>query len=192
MRKNIKELLVGLFMLILLVPALVACNNASKPETEFVSIYLNTNYEVGEEFKAGTMVVKKDGKEITVDVTKDMVTGFDTSKAGKVVVTISYEGITKEVTLTVLDASKEAIEIVSVKFKTDYKVNEEFSGGELKVLIDGKETIVTITKDMVTGFDTSKTGEFEVKISYKGLEKKVTIKVSEKNSSGDTGWLPWV
>ena len=64
--------------------------------------------------------------------------------------------------------------------KTDYNVGDAFvSGGKLAVEdTDGKITNVSVTQDMLEGFDTSAEGEKEVKIIYRGFELTYKITVS--------------
>jgi hypothetical protein len=79
-----------------------------------VAIEVATNpskmtYVVGEELDLAGLVVNAtmaSGVQNQVTVTADMVSGFDSSKAGTTTVTISYEGKTATVELTVEEAEE--------------------------------------------------------------------------------------
>ena len=85
---------------------------------------------------------------------------------------VSLLGITM---LTGCGESKAKIE-VSTKFKTEYFLNENLDvlGGKLTYTDEaGKELIVPMGSDLVTGFDSSTYGRKELTIIYKGVSIKV-------------------
>ena len=62
----------------------------------------------------------------------------------------------------------------------EYFVGDAFSGGTLKVSYsDGTEENVTITSDMLSGFDTQTPGEKQVTVTYEGKSATFTITVKE-------------
>ena len=75
---------------------------------------------------------------------------------------------------------KEGIEI-HTNFNTDYKLGEELDllNGKITYTDEkGKETILEITSDMVTSFNTSRVGSYEMIITYEGYTITVPYTVS--------------
>ena len=74
---------------------------------------------------------------------------------------------------------KDGIEI-SNAFKTEYEIGEaiDVSGGVLKCVIDGKESFVPITVEMVSGFDSSTAGDDkQLVITYNDMTTTLNYKV---------------
>lgn len=150
-------------------------------------IDLKDSYIYKEEFKPGKLLVTyadKTTKEI--DITLDMVSGFDTTKLGKTTLVITYEGMTVSKEITVLN---KAIKLEILELQSIYNINDTFKEGTLKVTyLDSTTKEVKITKEMVSGFDTTSVGEKNITISYEGLQithkivvNKNIISVSKKD-----------
>lgn len=76
----------------------------------------------------------------------------------------------------------EGIELISLPKKTIYAYGEPFdaSGCKVKLLINGGEEQVTVTNDMVSGYDAAKPGTQVLTINYMGEAVTFTVIVNEK------------
>ena len=130
------------------------------------------------------LVTRAVGEPETKEITKDMVTGFDSTKENtKLTLTVSYieNGITKTTTYDV--SVKDIVTGIGIKTnpnKTQYKYGEELdlTGATISV-VKGSGTIeIPVTEDMVSGYDKEKLGEQTIKVTYGGEEAtfKVTVK----------------
>ena len=130
------------------------------------------------------LVTRAVGEPEAKEITKDMVTGFDSAKENtKLTLTVSYieNGITKTTTYDV--SVKDSVESISIKAnpdKTEYNYGEDLdlTGATISV-VKGSGTIeIPVTEDMVSGYDKEKLGEQTIKVTYGGEEAtfKVTVK----------------
>ena len=130
------------------------------------------------------LVTRAVGEPEAKEITKDMVTGFDSTKENtKLTLTVSYieNGITKTTTYDV--SVKDSVESISIKAnpdKTEYNYGEDLdlTGATISV-VKGSGTIeIPVTEDMVIGYDKEKLGEQTIKVTYGGEEAtfKVTVK----------------
>ena len=131
------------------------------------------------------LVTRAVGEPETKEITKDMVTGFDSTKENtKLTLTVSYteNGITKTTTYDV--SVKDSVESISIKAnpdKTEYNYGEDLdlTGATISV-VKGSGTIeIPVTEDMVSGYDKEKLGEQTIKVTYGG--EKATFKVTVKD-----------
>jgi len=130
------------------------------------------------------LVTRAVGEPETKEITKDMVTGFDSTKENtKLTLTVSYteNGITKTTTYDV--SVKDSVESISIKAnpdKTEYNYGEDLDlTGAIISVVKGSGTIeIPVTEDMVSGYDKEKLGEQTIKVTYGGEEAtfKVTVK----------------
>ena len=130
------------------------------------------------------LVTRAVGEPEAKEITKDMVTGFDSTKENtKLTLIVSYteNGITKTTTYDV--SVKDSVESISIKAnpdKTEYNYGEDLdlTGATISV-VKGSGTIeIPVTEDMVSGYDKEKLGEQTIKVTYGGEEAtfKVTVK----------------
>ena len=158
-----------------------------------------TSYFIGQELDVtgGTITVSYEfGEDKTVDITADMVSGFDNTKEGNQTLTVTYGGLTDTFDVTFSEAKITDIELYSTPAKTSYSIGDKLdvTGGRLKVFYeDGSSDIIDITADMVTGFDSTKEGTNTLTVTYGGktvtftvtIEKgAVTILPSDNNVGG--------
>ena len=152
---------------------------------EIVVSELKNTYEINEEFSNGKLkVIYMDEKQEEIPLTKDMVSGFDTSSVGEKTLTITYQGKTITYKIMVVDSSlSDVVSSISIKeLKNFYLLNEEFVPGTLIVnYASGESKEIPLTKDMVSGFDTSSVGEKTLTITYQG--KTITYSIVVSNSS---------
>lgn len=159
-----------------------------------LSVPNKVEYAIGEELdtSGGRIEVScTDGSTYIVLMTADMVSGFDSSKTGNQTLTVTYKGKTAEFDVTVseipVEAVLEYIKLTKLPSKTTYRVGDklDLTGAVLVAFYsDGTSQRITITDDMVSGFDSSKTGNQTLTITYNGKTATFTIKVTKSSSSG--------
>lgn len=162
-----------------LVFPLVSCNAA--PQVKSIKVIDNNHkYLINEELNPTRLnVAYDDGKTETVDITKDMLMGFDTSSSGKKTVVVSYKGETTRFDITVVDYYLSDIKVKDNYLDTYYK-GDKYSDNDatLKLIYSNDSTEeVPITTTMVTSFDTSAVGTSTVGVAYKDLTTTYNIKV---------------
>lgn len=157
------------------------------------------DYEIGETFAGAKLLVKyNDGSSETVDITAEMLSGFDTATAGEKQVTVSYQGEAAETVSVTVDINVAAApevpaptvsSIAVIDFDLDYTVNDVLSGGKVLVIYsDGTTQTVDIAADMLSGFDTTAEGKKTVTVTYEGKTATVEIEVvaaAETSANGD-------
>ena len=85
-------------------------------------------------------------------------------------------------TVNVSEKSVTGIEIDSLPTKTVYTEGDGFdvTGGKIKVIYDNESfEIVDMKESMISGFDSSKTGEQTVTVSFSGFETSFDVMVNE-------------
>ena len=106
-----------------------------------------------------------------------MVSGFDTTSAGKKTLTITYEGKTTTYEIEVIEDV--VVDLEEDNFKYNYFVNDEFVNADLNVTYhSGKTETIPLTLDMISGFDTTSPGTKTLTISYKNKTLEVEIIVN--------------
>ena len=85
-----------------------------------------TNYLQGEVFKGGKLIATYDGYNETIDVTPEMVKGFDTSTPGNKEITITYKGKEIKVTISVqaLKSLINGVSVATLEAETDFDLYE--------------------------------------------------------------------
>ncbi len=144
-----------------------------------------SEYLVNEVFGTATLIVtKSDNSTENVEITADMLMGFDTSAPGTKTVTVTYGGKTTTATITVKEPVVETSALSLGDWQSVYFVGEEILLDGATVLYDnGTETVtIGVTADMIAGFDTTSAGDKSVTITYAGNKLTVTIKVYDLES----------
>lgn len=136
-----------------------------------------TEYLLNEAFVPCDMTATmSDGTTRTVTVTADMLTGFDTSTEGEKTVTVTYGGKTVQMTINVSAPSVEPSDELEIgDWQSVYFVGDEPYLDGAYLVYDG--SVIAITEDMLTGFDTSSAGEKTVTVTYGGATATAKIKV---------------
>ena len=139
------------------------------------------SYMQFEEYKAGTVkAVLENSAEVVVQVTEDMLSGFDTSTIGKKTVKVTYQGKTLEYTINVTAPKVNVTKIEMVDADTDYLIGDVFKTAKIKVTSsNGTTKEISVTPKMLQGFDTSTEGEKIVTINYHGQQTTFTINVKK-------------
>ena len=153
--------------------------NANVKTIQIESLPNKTVYKIGEKLDITGLTIRAmydDGRSEVIEVTSDMVSGFDNSKNGDVPVKVTYTdsfGGTAEVSFNVKinNGHVDRIEMESLPSKLSYYVGED-SINVLSTYInvyykDGIESEkVSVGKDMISGFDTSTVGEKVITVTY--------------------------
>ena len=124
-----------------------------------------------------------DQTEVIMDMTKEMVTGFNNKNVGEQELTLTIGGKTVPYEVEVIDKVITNIEIVELPDKTEYtlKYDElDLIGGKLKVTYNNKYTdVINIVEEMVSGFDNTKLGKDQIKVTYGGFEQSFNVTIEE-------------
>ena len=129
-------------------------------------------------------ITRATGTTEIIDITKEMISGFDSSKENtKLPLTISYteNGITKTTTFTVSVEDPITSMVMKTTPKTEYKYGEplDLSTGVITVVRPSGTEDKQITEEMVTGYEPTKIGEQELTITYGGQELKYKVNVKD-------------
>ena len=166
--------------------AYVKVTEAQPGSISITSTPYKTSYYVGEELNLDGLTVEatySDGSTFVVTVTSDMVSGFDSSVAGTQTLTVTYEDCTVNFDVEVIENSVSNINILNYPSKTSYYVGEELdvSGLEIEaVYSDGSTSVVTVTSDMVSGFDSSVAGTQTLTVTYEDCTVTFDVEVIEE------------
>ena len=141
-------------------------------------------YKYGEQLDltGGTIEFKQGNETKILNITKDMVTGYNSKKIGNQTLTVTYEGLTQEFIVNVKDyITKLKIEKPE---KTDYEYGEnlDLTGGTISIITaSGKVDEKTdMTASMISGYDKTKEGTQTITVEYKGLQGKFQVSVKDK------------
>ena len=142
------------------------------------------NYEMLDLEGAKLQVSYNNGTTQIIDVTEDMVTGFDNSVIGTNIITVSYEGFETTFEIEIVEATVIGIEISEDPLKIEYIQNyEELDVEGAKILVsynNGTTQTIDVTEDMVTGFDNSEIGTNVITVSYEGFTDTFEVEIVEK------------
>ena len=144
-----------------------------------------TIYEYGEDLDLTEATVKSvmaSGTSVdSVPITIDMISGYNKNSVGTQTVTITYEGITKQVNITVED-NIESIVMLSNPTKTTYKYGEQIdlTGARItKTTTSGATETINVLNSMVTGYSETTLGIQSITVSYteNGITKTTSFNV---------------
>ena len=140
---------------------------------------LKSQYFVGDTFENGELELQySDETTKIIDLTIDLVTGFDTSEVGTKTLTVTYNGLSVTYTYEVLENN--ITDIVILELKNVYQVNDVFENGKLElVYANGTTKEIALTIDLVTGFDTSEVGTKTLTVTYEDLSVTYNYEVKE-------------
>lgn len=184
-----KKILILLIVVVFVVVAAlaVACNDDKVVKEITVEGGMKSVYAVGEAFAGGRITVTyEDGTSESIDITAEMLSGFDTSTPGTKQVTVTYEGVSVTVEIVVEAPASPAPEgsLELVEWQMIYLVGEALAGN-LTIRTQSGE-LIPVTAAMISGFDTSTAGEKTVRITYNGLYIETVISVVAIPEGGDS------
>ena len=124
-----------------------------------------------------------DGTSEVIDASMDMISGYDANIMGKQTITVTYKGKTTTFEINVKAKSVTKIEVTSPN-KLEYIEGQglDLSGGKVKVFYDnGTSEEISLTDDMISGYDTSIVGKQTITVTYKGKTTTFEINVKAKS-----------
>ena len=141
-------------------------------------------YKYGEslDLTGGTLEFKKGNETQIINITQDMITGYNSKEIGNQTLTVTYQGLTQEFIVNVKDYIAK-LEIEKPK-KIDYEYGEnlDLTGGKLSIITaSGKvDEKIDITLAMVSGYNKIKEGIQTITVKYKGLQGEFQVSVKDK------------
>lgn len=186
MKRKISVILL-IAVLVFVAALAVACNDDKVVKEITVEGGMKSVYAVGEAFAGGRITVTyEDGTSESIDITAEMLSGFDTSTPGTKQVTVTYEGVSVTVEIVVETPASPAPEgsLELVEWQRIYLVGEAMAGN-LTIRTQSGE-LIPVTAAMISGFDTSTAGEKTVRITYNGLYIETVISVVAIPEGGDS------
>ena len=162
---------------------LAACTTTVAVTLDDINVELTkVNYEIGEEFDLSSLrVTGSYSDKTTKDLTESaVVTGFDSSRPGDVVLTVKVGELTATVTIHVL---RSLASITVENTKAEYYTEDELDESALTVTAhytDGTTEQVALDDEnlSISGFDSDEAAEsLVVTVSYRGKEATFTVKV---------------
>ena len=119
------------------------------------------------------------GTSEVIDLTTDMVNGFDNTKMGKQTLTVTYQEKTTTFEVEIIAKSLDGIAVTAPPTKTKYLEGKEqldVTGGKLTLTYNnGTTEEIDLAADMVSGFDNAKVGKQTLTVTYQG--KTTTFEV---------------
>ena len=123
-----------------------------------------------------------DGTSEVIDASMDMISGYDANVIGKQTITVTYKGKTTTFEINVKAKSVTKIEVTSPN-KLEYIEGQglDLSGGKVKVFYDnGTSEEISLTDDMISGYDASIVGKQTIIVTYQGKTATFDVNVIEK------------
>ena len=150
-----------------------------------------TAYKYGDELDISGLKVKRtyeNGDTKEVNLTAEMVSGYNKNKVGKQTVTITESGKTCTFEVNVADyVTKVAVKTSPTK--VEYTIGDalDVTGGKIEVTYaSGEKKTVDMTKEMITGFDSTEAGEATLTVTYEGFSAQFDIEVKAPATSSET------
>ncbi len=142
-------------------------------------------YEYGEALElAGGKVAEKMASGATrneVDITGEMVSGYEKTKEGTQVITVTYLGKTATFDVTVMDSTL-GISMKTLPNKTEYTQGNaiDVTGAVLNVTKSSGIKEIAVTKEMISGYDPNKVGTQVITVTYDGFTTEFVVNVKAK------------
>ena len=128
-------------------------------------------------------IVFDDETEAEIDMTKEMVTGFNNKQVGVQTLTVTFGGKTATYEVEIINKVITKIEVEELPSKTEYVLNYEeleLEGAKLKITYnDSYNDTINIQKEMVSGFDNTKLGKITITVKYAGKETSFDVTIVE-------------
>ena len=172
----------GVYQLSTTYTASVHNNNAS---IEMKSNPTKVEYRYNEELDlAGAKInlVKENGDKTEVDVTAEMVSGYNKQTLGEQTVTVTYLSFTTSFTVTVVDYIT-GITLKSAPTKVVYEQGDELALAGAVITVtkaSGATEDVNVAASMVSGYNKAQLGQQTVTVTYEGFTATFNVTVNEK------------
>ena len=154
-------------------------------EIEAISSAMKTVYNIGETFDTTGLVVNKvfnngTREQIALSDANLVISPVDTTTAGEKVVTITYQGKTTTIEITVSEDSFANIEVDSTNMKTEYYAGDtlDTTGLVVKAVYEsGNKVAVALNLVSFSNVDLTTVGEKILTVTYNGKTQDITITV---------------
>ena len=147
----------------------------------------NSYYEYDDKFEAdGGKILIYYNNETTeeIELTEEMISGFDNTKVGKQTLTVNYDGHTTMFEVEIVEKKLSYIEIAQLPLYRNYlegKDDLNLEGGKIRLHYNnGKTEEKDITADMVRGFDNTKVGLQTLTVFYEGAITTFEVEIMAK------------
>lgn len=195
MRKFVRPVIFMILVLCMAVALLTACSGTDSSGTvsDILSVRINsfpfasTEVFYGDELdlEGATLLVVRKGGTSVVDITPDMISGYDKLATGNQALTVSYEGHTAVVEITVKELAVSRIDIIDGSETISVVQGSELNlaGIALKVTYQNGRTVTVsqITDVMVRGYSPDLApGMHDIFIDYSGYSVALEIEVVAK------------
>ncbi len=148
------------------------------------------DYIEGQTFSLSGLNLKvtySDGSNATIPLTEDMLANLpDMNTVGQQNITVTYEGQTTTLTVNISAKQPQSMTLTPPT-KLTYKEGEalDLTGASLQVTYnDGTNSTVTVTEDMVTGYDANQTGQQTLTVTYGTLTETFNVTVNARQLKG--------
>ena len=172
------------FLFALTAAVLFACTKGGGLRYASVTEDFKKEYYVGDAFEvAGSLKMFTDADTFTaIPVTADMISEFDTSVPGDVIIKVTYGDFVASVPIKVLPLNAASLVIDQGTLPTVVYQNRPFPSGVTMsaVLANGTTTgPISVTAEMLGGFDSTKIGTQSVTVGYLGATVTFSLLIKE-------------
>lgn len=133
-------------------------------------------------------LIYNNGTTAPLEITDEMVSGFDNSVIGKQTITVTYMGKTTTFEVEIIAKTAMSISVTQKPDKLTYlegKDELDVTGGVITVYYDNDSTsTMVMTPDMITGFDNSKPGTQTLTVTYLGKTATFDVVIKAKSLVG--------
>lgn len=155
---------------------------ASVPD---VVTYLEGKDELSADGGKITVYYNNDTEDV-VNMTVDMLSGFDCNKVGMQTITVTYGGKTAVFEVEVIAKTLEKIELLSAPAKKTYREKKDtlnLNGARINLIYNNGAVVpFAITDEMVSGFDNSVIGKQTITVTYMGKTTTFEIEIIAKTA----------
>ncbi len=133
-------------------------------------------------------LIYNNGTTAPLEITDEMVSGFDNSVIGKQTITVTYMGKTTTFEVEIIAKTAMSISVPQKPDKLTYlegKDELDVTGGVITVYYDNDSTsTMFMMPDMITGFDNSKPGTQTLTVTYLGKTATFDVVIKAKSLVG--------
>ena len=116
-----------------------------------------------------------------IDLSAEMVSGFDNTQVGKQALTVTYEGFTDTFEVEITAKKLSAIKLTTLPTKLAYTKNYEAfdpTGGQVTLYYNNDTSeVIDLSVEMVSGFDNTQVGKQTLIVIYEGFNDTFEIEI---------------
>ena len=130
-------------------------------------------------------IITLSGAVTEVEISNDMISGYNANLLGEQQVTVNYGGTNLSFDVVVVDAI-DTVAVLNKPTKTTYLYGEslDLTGAKIEIItLSGVRTEVAVTADMVSGFDANKLGTQTINVVYEDKNLSFNVVVEDAISS---------